>query len=249
MARKTVSLPLPANPNIEQVLQEFLAEQKRRLKPAAFAKYDGVVDLFRSYLDGYGHDGLSRAESALFEKHYDAKGREHREFCQIFGPDKITESFGGFLGYFMIRKVLAGEDLKRAAGTVTKKLSRWLAEMKYISSEASIEGAEEGAAAARDLPKAERAARIIHEDANRTALDPNAFNDDDYQDFDHYTIGKIAPGELWLDYYVGGGDRIGPVRIPEKASALLRPGWTVSCSLGRVRGRWVILEMGNVYPD
>jgi hypothetical protein len=69
MARKTVSLPVPANPNIEQVLQEFLAQQKRRLKPGTFSNYESVIDLLRSHLNGYAYDGLSRAESALFRDH------------------------------------------------------------------------------------------------------------------------------------------------------------------------------------
>jgi hypothetical protein len=135
MAQKTVTLPRPANPSIDQILQEFLAEQKRHLKRAAFSKYESVIDLFRSHLNGYAYEGLSRGESALFDKHYNVKGEDHREFCQLFGPDKIVENFGGFLGYFMIRKVIAGQDLKRAAGTVTKKLSKWLAEKGYVSQE------------------------------------------------------------------------------------------------------------------
>lgn len=249
MARKTISLPLPANPNIEQVLQEFLAEQKRLLKPATFSKYDSVIDLFRSFLDGYAYEGLSRVESALFEKHYNAQGEEHREFCQLFGPEKLVENFGGFLGYFMIRKVLGGEELKRAAGTVTKKLSQWLAEKRYTSQEAASEGAEEGAAAARNLPRAERAARLLYEDADRAALDPTTLSDEDYQDFDHYTIVKIEPGKLWVESFTGGDELIGPVRVPEKATTLLRAGWNISCSLGRTRGRWRLLEVGNVYPD
>ncbi|HEY7319233.1 MAG TPA: hypothetical protein VIE89_16835 [Candidatus Binatia bacterium] len=249
MAPKTVRLPVPANPNIEQVLQEFLAEQKIRLKPATFSNYESVIDLFRSHLNGYAYDGLSRAEAALFEKHYNAKGKEHREFCEIFGPDKIVDGFSGFLGYFMVRKVLAGEELKRAAGTVTKKLSKWLAEKGYTSRKVALEGFEEGAAAARNLPRAERAARLLYDAANRVTVDPNTLSDEDYQDFDHYTIVKIEPGELWMESFTGGGELIGPVRVPEKATALLRAGWNISCSLGRTRGQWRLLEMGNVYPN
>jgi hypothetical protein len=33
------------------------------------------------------------------------------------------------------------------------------------------------------------------------------------------------------------------------AAALLRTGWNISCSFGRIRGQWRFLEMGNVYPD
>lgn len=40
-------------------------------------------------------------------------------FVRLFGPDKIVEALGEFLDYSMIRKVMAGEELLRAAGTVT----------------------------------------------------------------------------------------------------------------------------------
>lgn len=33
----------------------------------------------------------------------------------------------------MVRKVIPGKDLMRAAGTVTKKLAAWLAEKSYAS--------------------------------------------------------------------------------------------------------------------
>lgn len=59
----------------------------------------------------------------------------------------------------MIRKVMGGADLKRAAGTVTERLSKWLAEKGYVSDGEAREGMEKGAEAGRDLPKAERAAR------------------------------------------------------------------------------------------
>jgi hypothetical protein len=250
MAQKTATLPRPANPNIDQIFLEFLAGQKRQLKRAAFSKYESVIDLFRSYLNGYAYEGLSSAESALFERHYNAKGEDRREFCQLFGPDKIVENFRGFLGYFMIRKVLAGQDVKRAAGTVTKRLSKWLAEKGTISQEAAREGAGEGAGAARDLPKAERAAQILFDAADKMAVEPDALSDEDYLDFDHYTVARIEPGKLWIEILAGGREQIlGPIPVPDKATALLRAGWDISCSLGRIRGGWRIIEMGNVYPE
>ena len=146
MNAKTVPLPQPAEPNIRRVLEEFLEEQRARLAPRTLAKYESVLDLLRSHLDGYAHECLSAREAARFERSYNAEGEEHREFCELFGPEKIVENLDGFLGYFMIRKVLAGEDLLRAAGTVTKKLSKWLAAKNYASQEDAGEAAERSAA-------------------------------------------------------------------------------------------------------
>lgn len=122
MAAKITRLPQSASPTIDEVFEEFLAEQRGRLKPRTLSRYEEVLNLLRHHLNGYAYESLSKAEAAIFDRYYNAKGGEHREFCQLFGPEKIVESLGGFLGHFMIRKVLAGEDLKRAAGTVTKRL-------------------------------------------------------------------------------------------------------------------------------
>ena len=249
MAAKIVELARPADPSISQVLDEFLEEQRARLGPRTLSKYEDVLDLLRSHLNGYAHESLSRAESALFDRHYDAEREEHREFCQLFGPAKIVENLGSFLGYFMIRKVMAGQDLKRAAGTVTKKLSKWLAAKGYISEEAAREGANRGAAAARELPEAERAAQILRDAVDSLGIDPRVLADEDYLEFDHFTIGRVEPGRLWLEFWEGGKRRsYGPIPIPKSATKSLQEGWDISCSLGRVRGTWRIVEVANVYP-
>ena len=250
MTARIVKLAQPADPTIDQVFDEFLAEQRERLKPKTVSKYEDVVNLLRHHLNGYAYESLSTAESALFDRHYNAEGNDRREFCQLFGPDKIVGSLGSSLGYFMIRKVMAGPDLKRAAGTVTKKLSKWLASRRYISEEEAQAGADEGTEAAQDLPKAERAAQILVDAVEYLAIDPNVLADEDYLEFDHFTIGKIEPGKLWLETFDSGERQLcGPVPVPNSATKLLRKGWDISCSPGRVRGKWRIVEVANVYPQ
>ena len=127
MNAKIAAPARPSELNISRVFEEFLEEQRARLAPRTLARYEAVLDLLRSYLNGYAHESPSTPEADLVERCYNAEGEEHREFCDLFGPGKIVESLDSFLGYFMIRKVIAGEDFLRAAGTVTKKLSKWLA--------------------------------------------------------------------------------------------------------------------------
>ena len=249
MGAKIVGLPRPAEPNIRRVLEEFLDEQRARLRPRTLARYEAVLDLLRSHLNGYAHECLSAPEAARFERSYNAEGGEHREFCDLFGPGKIVESLDSFLGYFMIRKVIAGEDFLRAAGTVTKKLSKWLAGKGYVTQEAAGEAMETSAAAARDLPRAERAAQILRNASDRLDIDVAQLAEEDYLEFDHFTIARVEPGRLWLEVRVDRKMRVrGPIPAPVPATRWLRPGWTISCSLGRVRKSWRLLEVANVYP-
>lgn len=240
--------PKAPESTIEQVFAEFLDEQCKKLKPRTARQYEAVIDLLTHHLNGYGYEGLSKKEERLFDKYYNATGEAHREFCQVFGPDKIVENLGMFLGYFMVRKVMAGAELKRVAGTAAKKLSKWLAAKGYVDEEEGEEGVSRGAEAARDLPKAERAARILFEAEAGNALDSEELKDEGYLDFDHFTIARIEPGVLWLRQ-AGERKLIGPVVAPAAATCLLQEGWDLSCSLGRVRGTWHIVEMANVYPS
>lgn len=250
MSAKIVKLPGVADPLIDRVLGQFLEEQRQRLAPRTFRKYEDVVYLLRDCLNGYAYEGLSRKESALFERHHNAGGDAHREFCQIFGPEKILDELDHFLGYFMIRKVAAGEDFLRAAGTVTRKLTKWLVANEFVAEDRAQEVVEDVAATARDAPRAVRAARLLADAADRLDVDPTNLADDDYHDFDHYTIVKIKPEGVWLDVWEPdkGRSTLGPIPAPEEATKLLRDGWDVSCALARVRGAWRMIDVANVYP-
>jgi len=250
MKKNMIKLPKIAEPTIEEVLDEFLSDQQKKLKPKTISGYKDVVQLLKDYMNGYAYQCLPKTESTFFDKYYNAEGKEHKEFCQLFGPDKITEEFGGFLGYFMTRKVMAGGDFKRLSGTVTRKLSKWLAEKGYISEEAATLGKEEGAAAARDLPKAEKAGHILYQSAENVVFDPDKLDDDNYYDFDHYTIEKVEPEKLWLEVYdEKGKSTVGPIAVPKEATELLRKGWDLSCAIASIRGKWRIVEFANVYPS
>lgn len=238
-----------ADPTIDQVFEEFLEEQYARWKPSTVSKYEDVISLLRHHLNGYGYDSLSKEEGELFDKYYNAEGEEHREFCQLFGPDKIVGELGMFLNYFLIRKVIAGPGLMKSAGTVIKKLSKWLLARGYISTEDGEIGLEEGTDAARDLPKADKAARILAEDACGFALGIGGLEKGDYLDFAHFRIARVEPGKLWFyNYPAQKPELLGPVIVPRAATQLLREYWDISCALGRVRGTWRMVEVANVYP-
>ncbi|MBP9092950.1 SWIM zinc finger family protein [bacterium] len=102
---KTSNLPKIADPNIQTILAQFLDESAVSLKGSA-AKREDAIDWFTDCLNNYGHQGLSPEETALFDRYYDLEGDSHKEFCQVFGPDKIIGSVSEFVGYYLIRKVM-----------------------------------------------------------------------------------------------------------------------------------------------
>lgn len=142
----------PAEPNIRQVLDEFLEAQRRRLKPRTVSKYEHIVELLEHHLDDYAVADLDERERALLHAAEARQPDAPPRYCDLFGPDRIPAQVGMFLNYFMVRKVMAGKELMQAAGTVTRRLGSWLGERRYLDNTASSELTVRGGEASRDLP-------------------------------------------------------------------------------------------------
>ena len=227
-------------PSIDAVLAEFLAEQQQRLAASTFRRYEGIVGLLRSCLNDYGYQSLSGAEADRWRAAFDAGDEE--AFTRLCDPQQIVESYGEFLGYFMIRKVAASQQELKAAATVTKKLARWLAQHEYIEKEAADDAHQRAAEAGRDLPRADKLGEHLFRLTRQTRLpaDVDDIADEDWVE-DNLPITRVEDGRLWFG-------EVGPVAVPKDASDLAEVGWDVNIVLARVGGRWQAVEVGRVYP-
>jgi len=221
---------------IDQAFQEFLAEQQARLSLTTFSKYESILDLLRSCLEGYwpGHD----------QKEYDRITKAGGTYCDTFGPEEILGGLSEFLGYFMPRKVVAGKDTMKAAGTVTKKLVKWLAEKGYVEDDEGLELAEERAGdAARDLPASQDVVDLLE-----AYLDEHAPERYSQEMEDHFWITRVEPGKLWLEPFVSGDREIGPVPVPREVSDLCKVGWDIGGRAVKTPKGWRLVEVWNVSP-
>ena len=217
---------------ISQVFEEFLKDQRGRIRARTFSKYQNIIELYESYLERYwpGHDGE-------FDKITKAGGT----YCGTFGPEDATEGFSEFLGYFMPRKVICGRETMQAAGTVTKKLANWLTATGYIE---DTEAAQQRAGqAAQDLPSAQTVLVILTEYCDEYAP---VGRSGEIQD--HFWVDRIEPGKLWLMPLTTGDSVIGPVPVPKKATTLCKPGWDIGGVVMKVGKGWRLVEVWNVSP-
>jgi hypothetical protein len=225
---------------VDEALTRFLDEQEERLAPRTFRNYEDVIGLLRHCLSGYGPNLLSGADRDRWRRAYD-EGDEDA-FCTLMSADYIVDMLDEFLGYFMVRKVIAGQELLRASGTVTKKLVRWLHDHGLADPAAADHHVEKAAAAARDLPSAERLANALYELSLGTPISGRDSAQRWIEPDLPLAISKVAPGELWFE-----GD-IGPLPMPPETSQLAQKGWAVTATLAYARHRWWLIEVGNVYP-
>ncbi len=234
-------LPRQVPVTIEQALQEFLDDQALRLKKSTLDKYSSVIELLEACLEGYGYNYLDEAEGELFEQNYDSAVDEDAVFCRLFGPEKIAYNAGEFLGYFMPRKVICGEDLLRASGSVMKKLSSWLLEKGYIDPEDSAYIKEIAKKATRDLPAADRLSKALFD-----YVESQPFIKDAEEELDHlFKIIKVEPGMIHLE--APGSEEAVVVKVPARVSHLCREGFMLNLLLIKNKEGWVIAETGSVY--
>jgi len=217
---------------ISVIFEEFLADQKTRISHKTFLKYQSIISLYKSYLESYwpGHDG-----------EYDKITKAGGTFCDTFGPEDATSGYSEFLGYFMPRKVMCGKETMQAAGTVTKKLAKWLAEKGYI--ENTEEAQERAGDAAKELPKAQEVLEWLED---YLAWKSPERHGEEIQD--HFWIERIEPGKLWLKPLTAHPSVIGPVPVPKQVTQLCQPMWDIGGVVAKVGKGWRLIEVWNVSP-
>ena len=217
---------------ISQVFEEFLADQKARISHKTFLKYQSIISLYQSYLESYWpeHDG-----------EYDKITKAGGTFCDTFGPEDATSGYSEFLGYFMPRKVMCGKETMQAAGTVTKKLAKWLAEKGYI--ENTEEAQERAGDAAKELPKAQEVLELLEDYLEWKSPERH---DEEIQD--HFCIERMEPGKLWLKPLTAHPSVIGPVPVPQQVTQLCQPMWDIGGVVAKVGKGWRLIEVWNVSP-
>lgn len=218
---------------IDQLFAEFLADQKARLSPKTYSRYDWIIELYGSYLERYGPDHSGQESAAIAQ----AKGT----YCGTYGAEEITAGFSEFLGYFMPRKVIAGNETMKAAGTVIKKLARWLAEKGYTKLDESV--GELVGTAARDLPASQKLLDELCDWLGDTGPLPSGKEREG-----HFVIQRIGPGQIWLDPSFTGKEEIGPIPVPAKVAKACKIGWDIGGVVTETKKGWRLVEVWNISP-
>jgi len=224
---------------IEHVIGEYLkaAPARRRREVSA------SLELLQNCLNGYAYQSLGSSDARLFDRLFNAKGSEHREYCGIFGPEKIVPELGQFFGWFLIRKVMAQPRDLEAVIRDTRAFVEWLGEKGYITRRAAAEGSALVEQASGTVPRAEEAAHLLYQHLQGKAPgEPEGLIEG------HFCITRIEPGKLWLESYEGGRAVLGPFPVPVAVTKRLAVGWEMSGAVGRVERKWVLEEVWNVYP-
>jgi len=215
-----------------------LAGGKRRAREVGQS-----LELLRHGLDGYGYQHVARAGRDRWSAAYN--DGEEDAFCRMFGARDLVRYLDEFLGHFLIRKVLMPEEEVARTVEDVRGFIEWLAAEREITPVAARKALGEIARASVDLPAAERLGHLLYAIARAGEAKPPRGATPEFDEIveDFLVIERVAPGRIWFL------DGVGPIKVPEAASAVARPGWTINLVLGRRGTAWEVLEVGNVYPE
>jgi hypothetical protein len=231
-----------ASPTISEALDQFLAEQRARVKSPTYNSYADIAHLFTRCMNGYAHSSLDAEKRELFDHFFGLRGNAHREFCEIFGPAEIVNSISEFLYSFMIRKPVCGRETLKAAATVISKLVQWLETHDYIDSEHAASYAEQARQASKELPAIQELEDLLWQHA-----DDSEEEETEYEETldDQFTIIRVEQTRLHLEDTKGNTVFL---TLPGDITGICRVGWSVALEVGKTEDGWRIIEVGDVYP-
>ena len=233
-------------PTITSVLSEFAEERRSTLDPEEHRAYCRILFFLELCINNYGHRNLDEEERAFCERHYHAGGIAQRHFFEVFGPSKLLPELDFFASVYVKRDVFTSERIEEKAPLVVEDLRSWLVECGYVTRVELDASSEVASKRTRLRTRTKRAARLLAERA--VSVDPVLFTDHDYIDTDDHSITRVDPGRFWLTVYrAAEPEEIGPLVAPLAATKSLRVGWNLCCALARVRGRWQIVGVDEVY--
>lgn len=235
-------------PTIKDVLSEFAEHRKQTLSPEEHRAYVRVLFFLELCINNYGHRNLSEDERSLCEQSYRARGTSQRHFFEIFGPVKLLPELDFFATVYVKRDVFTSERIEDKAPLVVEDLRAWLLECGYVSRHELYQSSQACAQRKKLKIRARRVEKLLAERA--VSVDPVLFTDYDYIDTDDHPITRVDHGRFWLRVYrTAEPEDIGPLVAPVAATKSLEVGWNLCCALAKIRGRWQIVGVDEVYPN
>ena len=141
----------------------------------------------------------------------------------------------------MPRKVIAGNETMKAAGTVVKKLAKWLVEKGYTEDDESVR--EMVGEIARDLPASQKLLDDLYDWLSETGpVDAGRKIEG------HFIISRIGPKQIWLESMISGDTEIGPIPVPAKVAKACKVGWDVGGVVALTKKGWRLVEVWNISP-
>jgi len=232
------------SPSIEETLVAFVKEPLFFAAKLRADQRATAVDLLRSYICYHGAAWLAAADENMEEQRRQLGPTGQRSLQHILSAEKIPLLLPGFFA-FLSREIspVASQTFVKCACLAMEELSLWLIKNGHIDPEIGEEAAYHACQAGRNLPRAMRALKRLHQEAQLFSEQEVRWTAEG--ESEKYTIVRLAPKLLYLEDE--NGEKVGPVRISENTRRDLETGWELHCCLAQVQGRWILTGLGGIF--
>jgi hypothetical protein len=225
--------------SIREALDRFVAGERDRA-PGSVADVERALESLEDFLEGYGYQYVDEEDEEYVDEDDESFDDEEGSFVEANTPDILPEALTEFLFEWQIREHPGDPEESRVTSEVAERLMDWLAEERL----ARVADARDAAALARraadEVPRAKQLGKLLHP-LTREVPDQLPTSEDEVVE-DFFRIVRVEPGRMWLE------QEVGPIAVPEEASAIADVGWWVNVVATRLGGTWYLSEVGNVYP-
>src|SRR5699024_11871325 len=176
---------------MEEVINEFIAEQNNRLQQKTFLDYNIVMEIFQVYLKKYAEWDLTDEENE------DLHMSEEPDVLSFVAPENLTAPIlADFFEFFLIRKVMSDESFMKQAIKVVKKFTKWLSEQDYITKTCyrELKGYFTDNNRAARLPNAEKLVGLFYQFIDHSP-DRNYVEEEE----GFFEVVQIEGNQIWLE--------------------------------------------------
>ncbi len=118
---------------INEAFRTFLNEQEASLKPDTFLDLEDVILLYEEFLEFSAEDSFSEEDRELYNAQHE---HENKSYCDIFGPEQITQSgIKDFLEDYVVEEG-GGKKFVGIAANALEKFFGWALKKGYIEEKA-----------------------------------------------------------------------------------------------------------------
>lgn len=235
-----------AGVTIQRVFRDFLGDRREELSPADYRLYRHVIFFLELCINNYGHRNLDEGARARFESLYHEPG-SGRHFFEVFGPENLLPELEFFTGTYLGEEIHTSARVVARAPDVIASLKEWLLGSGLVPPQALEREERRSRERARMRSRLRRLTLKVSR--SLVSVQPEVLAEEDYVRLDEHLISRVEPGKIWLRVFRSGTpEKIGPLLVPLTASRTLRVGWCLCCALGRLGGRWQVIELHEIYP-
>lgn len=224
---------------IRQALDRFVAEEGARA-PASSTDVGRALENLEAFLESHGYQYVDEEDEEYVDEDDASFDDEERSFLEANTPDILPASLTEFLFEWQIRDDPSEAEEARATSQVAERLMDWLAEERLARVADARDAALLARKAADEVPRAKRLGSLLYPLTQEVPQEQPTSDDEVVEDF--LRIVRVEPGQLWLE------QEVGPISVPEEASAIASVGWWINVVAARLGGTWYLSEVGNVYP-